>query len=101
MPFEADPLPPEKIVRVREQYVGGTPTEDIQREHGITKYRLYDCLDGGPVVDGKRMFEPLPLRSTQAPRGWGLRSYKRAALVRRLWQAADGQVRKIECRLAL
>ena len=101
MPKSPSMLTPDNIVRVRQAYADGTPIRDIRRDHDITLWGVYYCLDGGPVAGDTRMFPPLRRRKSGAAGQWGEKSPQRAALVRRLWQAADGQVRKIENRLAL
>ena len=45
------------------------------------------------------MFETLPRKKSAAATQWK-KSPQRAELVRRLWQAADGQVKQLERRLA-
>jgi hypothetical protein len=101
MTFPLKPLSPVKIAEVRQDYIDGKTIDVIQRERGVSKYKLYQCLKGGPVVDGKRPLEPVPLRGTGTPLSRSIDSEQRAALVRRLWRTAEGRVKEIEARLTL
>jgi len=88
------PLPVEKAVAIRNDYVAGMTVRDICRKHQVSQWTAYHCLAGGPLVNGKRMFEPIPLRGTIR-----LRSTDRKKLVQRLWQAADAHAQTLEGRL--
>jgi hypothetical protein len=90
-------LAPDVIARVRQRYVDGDSAAAIMRDLGINQYALYFCLDGAkdPALP------PLPRRRLMVGTLKTPRPRARAALVNRLWRAAERQVRDIEERLRL
>jgi transposase-like protein len=100
-PVPAAQLPPETVARVRELYSAGELTiAEICRVCGVTEYTLYYWVNGGPR-SGPRHLEPLPHRIAKIPRSGHRRRLRgdRASLVKRMWRAAEAQVRDIEERL--
>jgi len=95
------PLPIDIIVAVRRDYAeGAKPVAAIRAEYEITNNQLYACLDGIAAA-ATHQLPPLPRRSSGLV-GKALRHRRqdnRTAMVRRLWRAAEAQVRDIEVRL--
>jgi hypothetical protein len=95
---------PERIAAARSLYLEGVRVTEILKRTGFTSHQFYLWLSGGPPgtlgADGKAL-PPLPLRQ---PALAGERRLSlagtRAALVGRLWRAADRQAAEIEARLA-
>jgi hypothetical protein len=88
----------ETIARARDQYVAGETVEFIMRDNSITRQALYYWLDGGPKK-GDGHLPPLPRRAGLTPRERRRLTGNRVGLVRRIWRAAEGQVRDMEDRL--
>lgn len=106
MPLTLSQLTPDRVVAVRDDYTAKKLLRAICADHGISRGTAYECFAGGPREDGVRMFPPLPLRDPSRRKGkWPAdeksQGVKRAKLVRRMWGAAERQVRQIETRLAL
>ncbi|HWL04414.1 MAG TPA: hypothetical protein VNQ99_05680 [Xanthobacteraceae bacterium] len=120
---------PQAIHAARERYAAGLPMNEVLRGSKLSLPMLLEWIDGGPPApDGARPLPPLPRRATarrkrltepiepaaatrtqDTPprRPAGPKSAKlarlppsRAAILRRLWRAADLQVREIESRAA-
>ena len=89
----------DSILRARGDYAEGKKTvAAICEEHALELATLYRWLDGD-IGPGEQKLEPLPRRRvTTAPRT-SRRPISRVALVRRMWCAAEAQVRDIEQRL--
>jgi len=95
---------PERIAAARSLYQDGVRVTEILKRTGFTSRQFYLWLAGGPPgtlgPDGEPL-PPLPLRQ-KTPAGERRLSLAgtRAALVGRLWRAADRQAAEIELRLA-
>jgi len=95
---------PDRIAAARSLYQEGVRVAEILNRTGLTCHQLYLWLAGGPPgalgADGKAL-PPLPLRQpTLAGERRLSLAGTRAALVGRLWRAADRQAAEIEERLA-
>jgi hypothetical protein len=87
------------ITTMRDAYVAGARVAQIYRDSGVTKDQLYYWLDGGPLQDGRPMLTPLPRRARRGANSVDARAVRRAAMIARLWRAADAQARKVEERI--
>jgi hypothetical protein len=89
---------PEQVALARRLYVEGAPVSAIAAAIGASSVGIvYRCLDGA-FADGTGV-DPAPIpRRRPGVRLLG-RSGSRAALVARLWRAAEQQVDEIERRL--
>jgi hypothetical protein len=89
------PLTPALGEAVRNDYAAGVLTiKQICAKYGIGEATLYYWVRGGPRVEGKRMFPPLPGRNPRP------RKTDRVKVVELLWQGMASQVRELEQRLA-
>jgi transposase-like protein len=88
------------IHRARRDYAESSMTvADICRKHGMNRQDLYYWLDGGPP-GGEHHLAPIPRRGSGARTGRRPRLRgDRVSIVRRMWRAAEAQVRDIEDRL--
>jgi hypothetical protein len=94
------PPSPETILRARQAYLEGQSPRAICKDHDLTLHTLYVWLDGGPA-GAKPRLPPIPRRRDGAQRMPKRLSGNRTAIVKRLWQTAERQVRDIENRLVL
>jgi hypothetical protein len=95
-------IPPEKVAHVRARYAAGDSVAKILAETEMTLSTFYAALDGKLDDGGATKPEPIPRRSkkpARVKRARRARPATRAALVSRLWRAAERQVREIERRL--
>jgi len=89
---------PDTVALVRRRYAEGAQISVIAAESGIKNWgTIYRCVAGRYPDGSGKVLEPLPRRRT------GVRIYRgvgsRAALVGRIWRAAQKQVEDIEDRL--
>lgn len=91
MPRPRKDIAHELIVRVRTDYAAGKAVRKIMAETGLSSGTLYKIIDGDCDID-------LP---GAIKRRYGMIGGigRRAALVARLWNTAERQVREIETRL--
>jgi hypothetical protein len=94
MPVQQQMLPYDAVVRVRHDYVNGKTVARITAEYLITRHKLYRLLAG--EVEAASL-PPIKRRDPRAR----IPADTRAAVVERLWRAADRQVRDVEKRLRL
>ena len=86
----------ETIAQVRQDYLDRKPLLHIAADHGISKHQVYRCING--VAFG---LPPLPRQRVTEERRPRRLTGNRDVVVRRLWFAAERQVRDIENRLVL
>lgn len=103
MPLTATQLSREQILRIREQYAAGVVVQQIESDNDVSKYAVYVCVAGGPLMsDGKREFDAIPFRRPASRQRWGAngkaRRKLRATLIGSLWLSAEAQLREIEAR---
>jgi plasmid stabilization system protein ParE len=89
---------PEIIAKARQDYLDGRPVAAICKECGLSQFTLYVWIDGGPASAAERL-PPLPRRTDAKPAQPRKLTVLRETMVRRLWRAAERQVRDIEQRL--
>ncbi|NWG25924.1 MAG: hypothetical protein HXY30_16170 [Pseudorhodoplanes sp.] len=89
---------PDNARRAREMYAAGATARAIREATGLSTWKIYFWIDGGPKAEGVPLLPPLPRRNNVARR----RPFRddRVALVGRMMIAAEAQVREIEARLA-
>jgi hypothetical protein len=89
---------PDNALRAREMYAAGATARAIKIETGLSTWKIYFWIDGGPKTDGVPLLPPL-LRRNHVVRRRLLKG-DRIALVGRMMIAAEAQVSEIESRLA-
>jgi hypothetical protein len=92
------PPPPETVAFVRRRYDANVPVAEILAESALTIGALYQCVVGRHDDGSGLPVPPLPRRTLIMRRRPPVRNL-RAALVGRLWRAAETQVNEIEKRL--
>jgi hypothetical protein len=87
----------ETIIKIRQQYFENVPVDQICADNDVSTYQLYLWVDGGPRHPESEL-PPIPRRQTRMRSAHDPLEARRT-LVKRLWRAADRQVRDIEKRL--
>ena len=89
------PLTPAQGEALRRRYAETTTTiAQLRAKYGVAQHVVYHWLDGGPRVNGERMFPPLERRSPARQK-----QTEHEKLVMRLWRAASVEVRTLEARM--
>jgi hypothetical protein len=91
----ADCPPPTQVALVRRRYLAGDTVRSILSDTGMRRDTLRRCLNG-EHADGSGI-TPTPI--AKRPAGARHHTGSRAALVARMWRAAERQVEQIEHRL--
>lgn len=92
--------PPVWASAARQAYLDGTSLAKLQATYKASPSTLYIWIDRVVAADGSITLQPVPRRRIAAPGPSAAQQTLRVALVRRLWRAADAQMRQLERRIA-